>query len=176
MVLPPGQREVGAYEVLVREEGLTASEPFEETAVITTTDTLCRTREEIDDAVAKADEDSVARIEANYAGSFLLVPSAGLFERPALVIVGRQDSVIGFNDRWRVFGQWPRTTFAVLDRGGHGPSIELQALHDALVGDWIDRIETCGPGAYRPKAGYATSAEPSARQNSYDADRREASA
>jgi hypothetical protein len=32
-------------------------------------------------------------------------------------------------------------TFAVLDRAGHLLSIELSALHDVVVRDWLDRLE-----------------------------------
>ena len=80
----------------------------EETAIIVTAETLRRTREEIEDAIAIAGDDAVARIEARYGGSFPIVPPSGTFDRPTLVIAGRQDSVLGFNDQWRIFGQWPR--------------------------------------------------------------------
>jgi len=141
MVLAHGNRELATRRVLVREDGLIGSEIAEETAVIVTAETLRRTREEIEDAIAIADDDAVARIEARYGGSFPIVPPFGTFDRPTLVIAGRQDSVLGFNDQWRIFGQWPRVTYAVLDRGGHGLYIELQPLHDALINDWINRVE-----------------------------------
>jgi pimeloyl-ACP methyl ester carboxylesterase len=141
MVLPHGNRELAPRRVLVREDGLIGSEIAEETAVIVTAETLRRTREEIEDAITIADDDAVARIEARYGGSFPIVPPSGTFDRPTLVIAGRQDSVLGFNDQWRIFGQWPRVTYAVLDRGGHGLYIELQPLHDALMNDWINRVE-----------------------------------
>ncbi len=138
MVLPHGQRVLGVHQVLLRENGVAGPELFEQTAVIITSRTLSRTREEVEDAMAIADQDAVARIEARYGGSF---PIGGRYEHPALVVVGRQDSVLGFNDQWQLFGQWPRATFAVLDRGGHGLSIELEPLHKMLVSDWLDRVE-----------------------------------
>ncbi len=147
MVLPHGKRELAVREVLFREDGLIGSAVVEEMAVIVTAEIVDRTRDEIEDALEIADGDVVARIESRYEGSFPIVPSGGRLERPSLVVVGRQDSILGFNDQWRAFGQWPRTTFAVLDRGGHGLSIELQALNDTLVSDWIDRIEASGLGA-----------------------------
>jgi hypothetical protein len=37
-------------------------------------------------------------------------------------------------------GQWPRATFAVLDRAGHGLTFEQSALLTTLVDDWLDRV------------------------------------
>jgi pimeloyl-ACP methyl ester carboxylesterase len=140
MVLPHGQRELATHAVLVREDGVRGSEDFEQTAVIVTAETLRRWQAEIDPAMAVADEDAISRIEQRYGGSFAVEPPGG-FTRPALIMTGRQDSVLGFNDQWRRYGQWPRATFAVLDRGGHLLNIELPALHDVLVRDWLDRVE-----------------------------------
>ena len=141
MVLPHAKRELAVHQVLYREGGVTGSDMDEAMSVIITAETVRRNREEIEVALADADADVVARIGERYEGSFPLVPANGPYEHPALVITGRQDSVLGFNDQWRVYGQWPRATFAVLDRGGHGLSIELSGLHDALLRDWLDRVE-----------------------------------
>ena len=142
MVLPHAKREVAVHSVLYREPGVTGSEMDDAMSVIITAETVRRNRDEIEVALADADQDAVDRIGERYEGSFPLVPASGPYEHPALVITGRQDHVLGFNDQWRLYGQWPRATFAVLDRGGHGLSIELPSLHDALVGDWLDRVES----------------------------------
>jgi pimeloyl-ACP methyl ester carboxylesterase len=114
-------------------------------SVVITAETVRRNHEEIERALADADQAAVNRIGERYEGSFPLVPADGSYEHPALVITGRQDSVLGFNDQWRRYGQWPRATFAVLDRGGHGLFIELAGLHNALVSDWVDRVEAEPP-------------------------------
>jgi pimeloyl-ACP methyl ester carboxylesterase len=138
MVLPIGERDLAPRRILYREPGLTDAGDYEQLGVVLTTETTRRAREEFRAAV---DEPAVQRISTNYAGSFPLVPASGSFDRPGLVVLGRQDSILGYNDQWRLFGQWPRTTVAVLDRAGHGLSIESPTLHDALINDWLDRIE-----------------------------------
>jgi hypothetical protein len=36
---------------------------------------------------------------------------------------------------------YPRGTFVVLDRAGHGLGVEQEDLFRALVGEWLDRVE-----------------------------------
>jgi pimeloyl-ACP methyl ester carboxylesterase len=139
MIVPVhAERDVAALRVLVRDEGLRGPEMFEEMAVVVTPETLRRHDEEIEPAVADADQAVVERISGNYGGTFPLVGSD--YQRPALVVLGRQDNVLGFNDQWRTMGQWPRSTFAVLDRAGHGLTSEQPAILTTLIDDWLDRV------------------------------------
>lgn len=139
MIVPThAQRDVPERRVLVRDIGLQAPEMFEDLAVVVTAETLRRHDEEIEAAVVDADPAAVERISANYAGTFPLVGPG--YERPTLVVLGRQDNVLGFNDQWRAMGQWPRATFAVLDRAGHGLTFEQPALLTTLIDDWLDRV------------------------------------
>jgi len=64
-------------------------------------------------------------------------------DKPTLIVCGRQDSVVGYSDQWRILENYPRATFAVLDRAGHflgGPG-EQEELFNLLVNDWLDRVE-----------------------------------
>ena len=146
MVADRDQRDVPAHRVLFREEGVEGSELFEEVAVVITAETVRRTEEEIEAAVEVADPETVARLDANYAGSFPLVPPTGSLITDArrqdetLVVTGRQDSITGYADAWRLLGRWPRATFVVLDRAGHNLHIEQPTLLDALVTEWVERV------------------------------------
>jgi pimeloyl-ACP methyl ester carboxylesterase len=60
---------------------------------------------------------------------------------PALIVTGRQDSVIGYRDAWGILEDFPRGTFAVLDRAGHFLGVEQLDLFHALAGEWLDRVE-----------------------------------
>jgi pimeloyl-ACP methyl ester carboxylesterase len=60
---------------------------------------------------------------------------------PALILTGRQDSMVGYRDAWRILENYPRGTFAVLDRAGHLLGIEQEVLNSALVNEWLDRVE-----------------------------------
>lgn len=60
---------------------------------------------------------------------------------PALVVTGRQDGVVGYADAREQLSDWPRATFTVLDVAGHNLQIERPALFEALVRDWLVRVE-----------------------------------
>jgi pimeloyl-ACP methyl ester carboxylesterase len=135
----PG-RDLGSFAVLHRDPDVVTTPELDTMAVVQTAQIVRRVRTEIDTAAELADEDVVARIDARYQGSFPLSPPGG-FDRPALVLVGRQDDVLGYADQWAEFGRWPRCTYAVLDRAGHLLPLEQVALTNALVDDWLDRVE-----------------------------------
>jgi len=60
---------------------------------------------------------------------------------PTLIVTGRQDSVVGYRDAWEILEDYPRGTFAVLDRAGHFLEVEQEDLFHALAGEWLDRVE-----------------------------------
>jgi len=60
---------------------------------------------------------------------------------PTLIVTGRQDSIVGYRDAWGILENYPRGTFAVLDRSGHFMAIEQEDLFHTLAGEWLDRVE-----------------------------------
>jgi pimeloyl-ACP methyl ester carboxylesterase len=63
------------------------------------------------------------------------------FKAPTLILTGRQDNVCGYQDAWDLLNNFPRATFAVLDRAGHFIDVEQDALCHALIKEWLDRVE-----------------------------------
>jgi pimeloyl-ACP methyl ester carboxylesterase len=63
------------------------------------------------------------------------------FGAPTLIVTARQDDLCGYRDAWDLLDTYPRATFAVLDRAGHFVNIEQDALCQALMGEWLDRVE-----------------------------------
>jgi pimeloyl-ACP methyl ester carboxylesterase len=63
------------------------------------------------------------------------------FNKPTLILLGRQDSSVGYKDAWNILDNYPRATFAVLDRAGHNLQIEQEVLFNCLVNEWLTRIE-----------------------------------
>jgi pimeloyl-ACP methyl ester carboxylesterase len=63
------------------------------------------------------------------------------FGRPTLIITARQDHLCGYRDAWDLLDNYPRATFAVLDRAGHFVNIEQDALCQTLMREWLDRVE-----------------------------------
>lgn len=63
------------------------------------------------------------------------------FVKPVLILVGKQDHISGYRDPWGILENYPRATFVVLDRAGHRLQIEQEVLFNALVKEWLDRVE-----------------------------------
>lgn len=89
-----------------------------------------------------ADWSFLARLEANY----LLTGEAGRqgipFEQPSLILAGRQDARVGFRRALTLVDEFPRATVAVVDLAGHHLGrIERPTLFQALVRDWLERLE-----------------------------------
>jgi pimeloyl-ACP methyl ester carboxylesterase len=63
------------------------------------------------------------------------------YARPTLMIMGRQDSVVGYRDQWKFIENYPRGTFAILDKAGHNAQIEQDGLFQALVHEWLGRVQ-----------------------------------
>jgi len=63
------------------------------------------------------------------------------FPAPTLIITGRHDTMTGYKAAWSVLDNFPRGTFAVLDRAGHMTGIEQPTIFDALAREWLDRVE-----------------------------------
>jgi pimeloyl-ACP methyl ester carboxylesterase len=86
-----------------------------------------------------ADWTVLDQVVANY--QFTFDVAAQRFEKPVLVLTGRQDTHVGYRDGWDILQCYPRATFAVLDRAGHALGMEQGQLFHALVNEWLDRVE-----------------------------------
>ncbi|MET1073644.1 MAG: alpha/beta hydrolase [Umezawaea sp.] len=141
-ILPP-------HEVLDEEPGLLdrldprLAEEFAQEAVVLSAETFRRYHEEVMAGVDLADEDALARIEPRRRLS--VDPEGGEpFTRPTLIVVGRQDAVVGHVDQYALLPHYPRASFAVLDVAGHNLQFERPELVGALVADWIGRVARHG--------------------------------
>lgn len=81
------------------------------------------------------------RLEEAGAFSFNVDGLPTPFGAPTLIVTARQDDLCGYRDAWDLLDIYPRATFAVLDRAGHFVNIEQDALCQALMREWLDRVE-----------------------------------
>jgi pimeloyl-ACP methyl ester carboxylesterase len=79
--------------------------------------------------------------DENYAFSFDVDALPKPCPAPTLIVTGRQDSICGYRDAWEILENFPRATFAVLDRSGHFLEVEQDDLFHSLAGEWLDRVE-----------------------------------
>ncbi|KAK0262755.1 hypothetical protein LTR35_017648 [Friedmanniomyces endolithicus] len=63
------------------------------------------------------------------------------FVKPTLILTGRQDTVVGHRDARSLLTCHPRATFVALDRADHGLPVDETNLFEALVSDWLWRVE-----------------------------------
>lgn len=61
-------------------------------------------------------------------------------DRPAVVLTGRQDHVVGYEDQLSLLPHYPRATYAVLDRAGHNAHLDQPGLVAAHLTEWLTRI------------------------------------
>jgi pimeloyl-ACP methyl ester carboxylesterase len=79
--------------------------------------------------------------ESGYGFSFDVDKLDKKFDQPTLLVMGRQDSVVGFKDAWTILDNFTRASFVVLDKVGHNLQIEQEEVYDSLVHDWLNRVE-----------------------------------
>lgn len=142
-----GRRTVPARQLLHADPelvaGLTGYDAmWAQLTVLQTPESLANFRTAVLPGLQAHDEAFLERMEAHYPFSFPLLPLPEPMTAPAVVIAGRQDPAVGYEDAWPVLASLPRATFAVLDRAGHGLESDQQHLFRALVNEWLDRVDT----------------------------------
>jgi pimeloyl-ACP methyl ester carboxylesterase len=141
------QRTLPSHKTLVKDPAVVSglernlAEAFEGFAVV-------QSRELLDTFIAVslparkiADYEFLSKLSDNYAFSFDVDTLPEPFHGPTLMLMGRQDSACGYHDAWSILENYPRGTFVVLDRAGHGLMFEQRNIFNTLVNEWIDRVE-----------------------------------
>jgi pimeloyl-ACP methyl ester carboxylesterase len=97
-------------------------EMFEAVAVVQTQATWERTRDEVVVGLDTADERFLAKLSSKSGGGYPFsfdVDAGEPFEKPTLILTGRQDHMVGYYDAWNIYENYPRGSYVVLDRAGH---------------------------------------------------------
>ena len=63
----------------------------------------------------------------------------GILTQPALIILGKQDSICGYKDHFFLLEKFSNATFAILDGAGHMLQIEKRKVVQGLIKDWLIR-------------------------------------
>jgi pimeloyl-ACP methyl ester carboxylesterase len=110
---------------------------FQTYFVVQTPEMVERYQQAVAPSAALADTDALERMS----GALDLNPEAGnSYPHPSFIVVGRQDSTVGYADQWQLLEHYPRATFAVLDRAGHALPHEQPELLRALMQEWLARV------------------------------------
>jgi len=92
-------------------------------------------------AIPHADAECQTRLNENYQFSFELDATVNSFLKPTLMLLGRFDTEVGYHDALKAIDNYPRATYAILDKAGHSLSWEQPELFVTLVKDWLNRVE-----------------------------------
>ena len=140
-------RSLPSHTVLVEDHTVTSmlkpeeEELFVHVAVVQSQKLLEILRNIISPARELADHDFLTKLSDNYSFSFDVDSLEKPFPGPMLIIMGRQDSICGYRDAWEILENFPRGSFAVLDRAGHALAIDQEELSHLLVDEWLNRVE-----------------------------------
>jgi len=134
-------------QVLEKDEALLQSLSEADRASFTSINVLqnprvwARYRDEIMPGLALADMDFLSNsLGKNTPFSFDVDAPEPLFLKPTLMLMGRQDTSVGYRDQWQLIEGYPRASFVVLDKAGHNLQIEQDVLFTGLVTEWLDRV------------------------------------
>ena len=145
------KRNLPKHKVLVKDTKLLSeisqeeASDFNQTAVVQSEITFERYQNEIISGFQMADHTFLNCLKENgYEFSINVDKVNQIFDKPALFLLGRQDSSVGYKDAWNILDNFSRATFAVLDLAGHNLQIEQEALFNSFVKEWLNRVEENG--------------------------------
>lgn len=150
IVADDAKRQVPSHITLVEDPALMAelesdvAEVLNQLAVVQSQKWVDAWKAVSDSADGMGDQKFQAKIREspeNYAFTFDVDAMDKPCTAPTLIVTGRQDSSVGYRDAWKILENYPRATFVVLDRAGHGLYIEQEELYHVLFNEWLDRVE-----------------------------------
>ncbi|HEY0215597.1 MAG TPA: alpha/beta hydrolase [Cellulomonas sp.] len=114
---------------------------YREMAVVPSPEGLAAYRQWVQPGVDAVDVPALQRIAERYGlDAEPEQTAAAPFDRPTLLLTGRQDHVVGFADAWRLLTHYPRGTFVVLDEAGHNVHLDQPEQTAAAITGWLDRM------------------------------------
>ena len=98
--------------------------------------------EQIRNSFGKADKEFIEEVVKQYAYSFDVDAEIREihYQKPVLFLTGKQDTITGYADVWKIAKDYDHGTFALLDIAGHALQIDQRELFEALIRDWLCRV------------------------------------
>ena len=60
------------------------------------------------------------------------------FTKPCLILVGKQDTEVGFKDQYGLLKVYPNATYCAINRAGHNLQIEQPEMFRSIVKSWLE--------------------------------------
>ena len=61
----------------------------------------------------------------------------GTYAGPVLIVTGKQDQIVGYEDQQALLPHYPNATFVTLDNAGHNAHIDQPEAVITLVREWV---------------------------------------
>ena len=140
------KRNVDNHVILHRDEELLSRlsdedlDMFDKSSVVQSRRIFERYRNDVLSGIKIREKDFLRNIKKyGYEYSFDVDVLEHKFLKPSLILLGRQDSSVGYRDAISILENYPRATFAIIDKCGHNLQIEQERLFNELVKEWIMR-------------------------------------
>lgn len=147
IVAERSKRDLPFHKVIVEDKVLLdtlepkEAEEVKECFVVQSREVYERYKKELVSGIEKADIEYLMNIQKKaYDFSFDVDNLPYKFNKPSLMLLGRQDSVAGYKDAFKVIDSYERCTFAVLDAAGHSLQLEQKNLFETFIKEWLNRI------------------------------------
>ena len=117
--------------------------PFDEflgTTLVVQDEAVLAQQQDLINGILAADQEILGRIRQQHAFSFAADILPEPFAKPVLILTGKHDSIVGYEQAGDLLKYYPRATYAVLDRAGHGAHMEQPAIFRLLTHEWLDRV------------------------------------
>lgn len=60
------------------------------------------------------------------------------FLKPCLIIVGKQDTEVGYRDQFELLEYYPNATYCVVNKAGHNLQMEQPEIFQSIVTSWLE--------------------------------------
>jgi len=140
------KRNVPEHIILVKDNELLSklssedAEDFNSSFIVQNQKIYERYKNEIMSGVEAANSSFLQNLMQNgYGFSFNVDCVSKKFDRPTLILLGKQDDCVGYKDAWDILENFPRATFSIIDKAGHNLQIEQEELFNSLITEWLVR-------------------------------------
>lgn len=139
-------RKLPEHEVIERDEDLLENMNhrdrhwFEPMHVIQTKRVWERFRDEVLVGVYDADLPWLERLANNAYELSFDIDDMPPFTKPTLILAGKQDSIVGYEDVNHILPVYPNAEFVIIDKAGHDLQIEQPEQFNKHVNAWLDRL------------------------------------
>lgn len=118
-------------------------EEFDYISIIQTEDMWVDYKRDIDLSILNENE---GFLEKQLDGSFTdkIDITNIIYDKPTLVLLGRQDTEVGFEDQYHLYKSFKRATIQILDKAGHNLQIERNSIFNVSFLDWLERVSEKG--------------------------------